>query len=339
MVDADIEMSTVFDRITEGQRERGLVRTLRSGAVTVDNVEAHTLPFFVKIQIQTTSRCNGRCVTCPYPAVRRSLPQGEMADHTFDTVVDQLAGRGVERTSLFLMNEPLLDRRIERFTAQLKGRDPDTAALLYTNGLLLSERRARGLAEAGLDEVNVSINGFDRQQHDRVMQGVDFHRVMENLRQVGRLVRGGHLGTMRIRVVSLDLPGVREASDRFREETGFDVYLKPVTNRAGLIRTSRWTTAGEAAGPRRVCQRPFVKAYVLYNGDMVLCNCDWMRSTVIGNVNRSSLEDLWTGPRMMEIRRALLKDEHPRESPCAACDYPSLIRAPGATPGVVGGVK
>jgi hypothetical protein len=197
--------------------------------------------------------------------------------------------------------------------------------LLFTNGLLLSDDRARQLAGAGLDEVNVSINGFDRARHDRVMQGVDFDRVMHNLRGVSKLARNGHLGTMRVKVVSLDLPGAREGRDAFREQTSLDVYLKPVTNRAGLVETNGWSKGVESAETRTVCQRPFVKAYVLYNGDMVLCNCDWMRTTLIGNVNRSSLEALWTGSRMMEIRRAQLQGEYPRDFPCEACDYPYLI--------------
>lgn len=318
-------MATVFDRITEGKRERELTGKLRSGAVTPENLETHSLPFFVKIQIQTTSRCNGRCVICPYPEVRQRLPQGEMTEETFFRIVDQIAGRGVERTSLFLMNEPLLDRRIEQFTAHVKARDPDTTTLLFTNGLLLSERRARSLAEAGLDEVNVSINGFDRERYGRIMQGIDFDRVIKNLHRVGTLVRDGHLGAMRVRVVGLDLPGGGEESARFSADTGLEVHLKPVTNRAGTIDTSRWSDPAETIGPRTVCQRPFVKAYVLYNGDMVLCNCDWMRSTVIGNVSHSSLEELWTSPRMMKIRRAQLKDQFPLGFPCEACDYPYLI--------------
>jgi len=72
----------------------------------------------------------------------------------------------------------------------------------------------------------------------------------------------------------------------------------------------------------RPCQRPFVKAYILYNGDMVLCNSDWWRTTIIGNVMEESLESLWHSPRLMEIRRHQVRGAFPAGSLCAGCDYP-----------------
>ena len=71
---------TRFDRITEGEREKALLDKLRAGVVTAENIEEHCLPFFVKVQIQTDSRCNARCATCPYPETSRTLPQGKMEE-------------------------------------------------------------------------------------------------------------------------------------------------------------------------------------------------------------------------------------------------------------------
>jgi len=126
------------DRATEGERERALMSAVRSGAVDPDRLDAALLPFPVKIQIQTVSPCNAACVMCPWPATKDVLPQGSMADAVYERVVGQLAGRGVERTSLFLMNEPTLDRRLARRTAHLKRVVPETTALIFTNGLLLT---------------------------------------------------------------------------------------------------------------------------------------------------------------------------------------------------------
>jgi MoaA/NifB/PqqE/SkfB family radical SAM enzyme len=293
--------------------------------VTVDNLEEHCLPFFVKIQIQTDSRCNARCVTCPYPVTSKKLPQGKMPEEVFYRIVDQIKGRGVERTSLFLMNEPLVDKRLERFAAYLKTRDPKTSTLIFTNGVLLTGKRALSLAEAGIDEIDVSINGFDRESHERVMQGIDFDRVMNNLREVGALLRTGEMKNVTVKVVGLSLPGTEEGAKAFQEETGLDVYLKPVTNRAGLIDTASLGGETEKSSRMTACQRPFVKAYVLYNGDMVLCNCDWMRTKIIGNVNDTTLEELWLGEAMMEVRKAHLEGNFPKNLPCCDCDYPYLI--------------
>ena len=138
-------------------------------------------------------------------------------------------------------------------------------------------------------------------------------------------IAGASCGLLGVYIVGLRLPGVEEGAQAFQEETGLEVYLKPVTNRAGLIDTGSLGSDTKKSDQMTVCQRPFVKAYVLYNGDMVLCNCDWMRTTIIGNVNDTTLEELWNSPAMMEVRRAHLRGDFPKELPCCDCDYPYLI--------------
>ena len=77
--------------------------------------------------------------------------------------------------------------------------------------------------------------------------------------------------------------------------------------------------------PRTPCQRPFVKAYVLYDGQMLLCNCDWQRTTTFGNVYDTTLAAMWQGPGLRAIRQHHLAGSFPSESPCATCDYPHIL--------------
>jgi len=315
---------TLFDRITEGERERNLLEKIRQGLVTSENIAEHSLPFFVKAQIQTNSLCNGRCVTCPYPETSKKLPQGEMTEDTFLKIVSQFKGKQVERTSLFLMNEPLVDPRLDKLCATLKKEVPETKSIIFTNGLLLTKERAISLSEAGVAEIDISVTGFTKKSHDQVMKGVDFDRVMKNLIEVGRLSQDNALKDVKIKVIALTIPGAEKGEKEFREATGLDIFTKPVTNRAGLINTAT-LGSNEKSDTINICQRPFVKAYILYNGDMILCNCDWMRTTVIGNIHESTLEELWTGPKMMAIRKRHLKGDISNCEPCDACDYPYLI--------------
>lgn len=317
-------MNQPFDRATEGERERTLMAEVRGGQIRPEDVEARSLPFFVKIQIQTLSPCNAACVMCPWPETKTALPQGRMDEAVYRSIVEQIAGRGVERTSLFLMNEPTLDRRLEDFTRILKQAEPRTSALIFTNGVLLDGARAEALAAAGMDEIDVSVIGFDRATYQRNMPGIDYERVMLNLAEVGAAARAGRLGSLAIKVIGLDLPGVRDGVREFEQRTGFSVFLKACTNRAGLIDTAGLGAAATKAPRPRACQRPFVKAYILYNGDMVLCNCDWMRTTIIGNVRERSLEELWRSQLLMEIRRHHVRASFPDGSLCAKCDYPYL---------------
>lgn len=316
-------MNVHLDRSADSDVESRLMARIRSGAIPAEDIGRHIPPFFLKIQIQTVSPCNASCVMCPWPTTK-DLPQGAMSDAIFAKLVAEMAGRGVERTSLFLMNEPLLDRKLPARTALVKQRMPETSTVVYTNGSLLGERLARELAEAGLDEINVSVNGFDAATYEKWMPGIEFATVMANLHELAEAQRKGQLGRMRIRLAVLDLPGAREGSAAVSAATGFEVSLRPTTNRAGSVDPAALGVERELDDRPIACQRPFVKAYVLYNGDMVLCNCDWRRTTVIGNVGERTLESLWHDARLNEIRAAHVRRELGPNLLCSKCDYPYL---------------
>ena len=314
-----------LDQLTSGERERHLMAKLRRGAVPADRLAEHLLPFFVKVQLQTTTYCNASCTTCPYPQTAATQSMGRMTESLFSAIVRQMEGRGVERVSLFLMNEPLLDRRLEAFVTEVKARLPTAAVTIITNGTLLDGERARALAVAGMDEISVSVNGFEAASHAATMVGLDFDRIAANLRDVAAARARGELGTLDVRVVALDLGDAAARAPAFAASIGLPVYLKPVTNRAGSVDTSPWRDDGALPQRRSICQRPFVKAYVLYNGDMVLCNCDWDRRVVIGNVTETPLHELWRDRALDQIRAHHLRGDLPAGSLCAGCDYPALL--------------
>ncbi len=316
-----------FDQRTESPRERDFMRALREGRVKPGDLPSACLPFPLKIQIQTQSLCNGACTFCPWTKTSLSLPQGRMDEGLFYGLARQISGRGVERVGLFLMNEPLLDPRLEDFTAVLKKKDPSLQVLVYTNGILLDGKRFENLARAGMDEIDISIPAFEPDAYHRATGGLSFARLLANLEEIRSLLSGTGDSFPRVHLVSLDLPGRRDLAGAFEEKTGFPVLFKPLTNRAGLVNTELFPSAPEK-GPGPVpCQRPFVKAYILFNGDVLLCNCDWERTTVAGNLLEDSLERIWKSPLLMEIRKNHILGSHPVDSLCAKCDYPFLVES------------
>ncbi len=314
-----------IDLVTQGNREATLLAQLRRGEVTPDNLAEHRLPFFPKIQIQTTTLCNAACTTCPYPETSKELPAGAMREDVFATIIEQIRGRGVERVSLFLMNEPTVDRRLEQFTRHVRERMPEAIVTIITNGKLLDLARTRTLVAAGMGEITVSVNGFTAESYGATMVGLRFDRILRNLEEVGAAWRAGELPGLDLRITALEIGDARERAPEFAARIGIPVHLKPVTNRAGAIDASRFRSTACVAATPVVCQRPFVKAYVLWNGDMVLCNCDWRRTTIFGNVMQTTLEQMWRGAALDEIRKHHLRGTFPAGSPCASCDYPSLI--------------
>jgi hypothetical protein len=332
-----------FDARTEGPRERAvmaevarLARAARAEPARADELFARAcaeLPALpLKVQIQTTTRCNAACAMCPYPLVTAEpgFEHAAMDEARYLRILDQLRGGQVERLSLFLMNEPLLDRRLAGWIGHARAALPDTTLGLFSNGAALDLDRAGALAAAGLDELCVSVHGFSPETYERVMSGLSYARLRRNLDDVLAAADAGALGGLRIHVVAGDLPEI--AGTAALAPPGYQrrVLLKAFSNERAAVGvapglpSSIAARAGDAGGPDAPCQRLFVKLYVVTTGDCVLCNVDWRRSVVLGRVGDpggASVAEIWRGARYTEVRREHFDGRFTRAAICARCDY------------------
>lgn len=137
-------------------------------------------PFMV--QIQTQSSCNGSCLACPYPILRGKLDQGAMEWDLFVRIADQLASEPMlYRVSLFLQNEPLLDRRIFDWVRYFKTRAPDKTCRVVTNGELLDRFSPSGIIGSRLDQLTISLNAHYKETYELINRGLSYEKVMANV--------------------------------------------------------------------------------------------------------------------------------------------------------------
>jgi radical SAM protein with 4Fe4S-binding SPASM domain len=71
---------------------------------------------------------------------------------------------------------------------------------------------------------------------------------------------------------------------------------------------------------RKSCIRPFHQLYVHYNGDVVLCCCDWKGEVVFGNLMRAGLPEVYSSPIATRYRENLAQKNRKMKL-CEVCDY------------------
>jgi cyclic pyranopterin phosphate synthase len=124
------------------------------------------------LRVSLTDRCSLRCAYCMPPEGLDWLPDDRILsdDEIIRLITVAVRDLGVEEVR-FTGGEPLLRRGLEKILAATtalrttSGRAPQTA--LTTNGLGL-DRRAPGLAAAGLHRINVSLDSLDRARFARI---------------------------------------------------------------------------------------------------------------------------------------------------------------------------
>ena len=140
-----------------------------------------------KVYVEPTNACNLACATC----VRHAWdePEGFMEWSAFEPVVDGLAGEGdggggeaAGTVALMGLGEPLLHPCFLDMVRLAKRRG--LRVEVTTNALLLEKGLAGGLADAGLDQLVVSIDGASAEAFGRVRSGASLARVVENVRRL-----------------------------------------------------------------------------------------------------------------------------------------------------------
>jgi cyclic pyranopterin phosphate synthase len=128
------------------------------------------------LRVSVTDRCNFRCVYCmPKDVFGRDYPflphDALLTFEEITRIASVFVGLGVDKIRL-TGGEPLLRRRIERLVEMLATLPGSPDLTLTTNGALLA-KKARGLRDAGLKRVTVSLDSLDDATF-RAMNDVDF---------------------------------------------------------------------------------------------------------------------------------------------------------------------
>ena len=156
----------------------------------------------VCLYLETTNRCNLLCTTCPRTYADLE-PEADMSWELFERVVAQVPN--IARVVLHGVGEPMLVRDLPRRVQHLKERG--IYVLFNTNGTALTLRKGRELAEAGLDELRVSLDAADARTFQLVRGKDDFRRILRNVRAFTEMQAREGLERPR---VSLWLTGLKE---------------------------------------------------------------------------------------------------------------------------------
>jgi cyclic pyranopterin phosphate synthase len=115
------------------------------------------------LRVSLTDRCNLRCSYCMPAEGLNWLPSEKLLGAPELARLMRIAVTRLGVTSVrFTGGEPLLARHLEEVVAHAAALQPRPEISLTTNGVGLA-RRAAGLAAAGLNRVNVSLDSVDRQ--------------------------------------------------------------------------------------------------------------------------------------------------------------------------------
>ncbi len=279
---------------------------------------------------QTTDFCNARCLMCGARHMRRK--RQVMPMEIYRRAVAQLADAGGHTVALSGFAEPLLDPHLIQRVGFAKKFPVIRQITFSTNGSLLTAEKYRQLAGAGLCSMTISIDGFSREAYEAIRIGLSYKVLEKNMAEVLDVHEA--LGRpIAIDVSSFTLEShkalARSALYRRLMQAGIKPVLKTrADNWGGLVtdvEARLWLMRpARRRGPCAVLHDCSV--LVLPDGRVTPCHCrDNEGDLCIGNVNDSSLLDLWRGKSLHDLRAEQWKGVF--RPPCARCSAYVTLRS------------
>jgi putative metalloenzyme radical SAM/SPASM domain maturase len=142
--------------------------TAQTSAIHQENPALGAHP--AKLFVETTTRCNLGCFMCVKQTDGCGMTEGEMSPERFAALAPVFPH--LEALVLNGVGEPLLNPHLEGFIRTARRSMPAAGWIGFqSNGLLLTDSRARSLVEAGLDKICLSIDAASPETFRKVREG------------------------------------------------------------------------------------------------------------------------------------------------------------------------
>ncbi len=253
-----------------------------------------------EIRIENTNLCGYKCYFCPREELTRT--KGVMPVEDLVTIISQI---GDYRGSVDLhgFGEPLLDTDLPQKVGLIKSSWPHSKArIISTLGLSLSDESFKQIVNSGLDTLEVSFYGIDRESYKK-SHGVDkFELVRSNLTLISNLIKESNSS---LEIVIRDLPIIDSDSVKRKE---IDSWLSGLgVNKVSKHNMHNYGGGREYNQPPKEGVCSVVWGYrkrvlqITWDLNIIPCCFDSNSTVIFGNLRESSLAKIFQGERYIEF--------------------------------------
>ncbi len=265
------------------------------------------IPGFPKaIEIQTTSACNARCIICPHEYVSKLIPQELMPKELFLKILREIGDRKLILIP-YLNAEPFLDPFFFERLEQIKQNCKNVNLEISTNVSLLTPERIESLSQFYIENLRLSVFGFTPETHAKMMPGLKWGKVKQNLDNTVNCEK------LRKNIGVIDLVMIY-----FPTLTEEDVNLARAYCKKHKLRLNLWGFLDRAGNVQNYSNnvhnekvsgcsqnRPLERLHISFDGKVILCCQDWKKEYLLGDLNQSSINEIWNSEEYHRIRESI----------------------------------
>lgn len=280
--------------------------------------------------------CNFKCDFCFQKY--RNIEGKVLSKELFAKIVDDMKefDEPFKTVHLYNFGEPLINGDIAAFVKMLKENGVAEITQITTNGSLLTQQMSKELIEAGLDRITFSIYGLSDAEYQKFSSAqVSFSKLLDNISYFY-----GIKGECKVHV--------KIAGDYFNEEQYEEFlnifknitdtyYIDNAVNFWPDLVTVKHTENKHIYGmlnneKNKICPQPFYQMVIHSDGIVSPCCVDYDKKIIVGDINKESLKEIWSGKEYQRLRKKILQGDLKDELRCKNCQFPSCGASADITP-------
>lgn len=267
--------------------------------------------FPITVTLELVNRCNLNCIMCY--TQNHNEEKETLGMERIRRVLEECERNGLPALVLGLGSEPLLFKGAQEVMADAADRGI-MDIFLGTNGVLLAEQMSEFLVERQIARVEISLDAASRETYLKIRRKDEFDRIEKNIRKLVEIKRqrGSALPVIRLCFCVMDLNKHESQAfvEKWQSEVDYvdfqrfiDFHHVDELRETGTVRDLDTLQVRELH-----CAYPFNSLNVWASGNVTPCCTFFARSPAlsVGNINEQSLEEIWNGDKIKEIRRQLL---------------------------------
>lgn len=283
------------------------------------------------INVDPCDKCNFRCKFCPTGNIKlmKKTPGRNYGNMPFDLFKKIVADinefeKPIKVLRLYKDGEPLLNPDFAKMISYAKERGCCERVDTTTNGSLLTKELGLKIIEAGLDRINISIEGINEKQYkDFSDYKIDFDKLVENI----KFFYDNRKQCEMIVKINGDIIS-EEDKNKFFDIFGNiadGVYIEsimpcwPEFELDGISVNEKVGIYQQKIQEVMVCPYVFYSFSINSDGTASTCFLDWERKLLIGDTRNERVKDIWNGQKLKDYQIMFLKKKRKQHPICRNC--------------------
>ncbi|TXJ35256.1 radical SAM/SPASM domain-containing protein [Brachyspira pilosicoli] len=293
----------------------------------------------LSLLIESSDKCNFKCNFCPTSDLNlmkntSGRNYGNIDFELYKKVIDdiKLFNNKIKTLHLHKSGEPLLNKKIADMIKYAKDSNCIETISITTNGYLLNNELSLQIIDAGIDRINISIEGINAKQYLEIANvNINFD---DFVNKIAFLFKNKKNCIISIKIVDANL-NENDKKEFFRIFGDICDYIS-IENiipwnefdiDTSLISQNKSIYKGNLHHNILICPKIFYQIAVNSDGSVSACCDDWGHKVIVGNINEKSLVDIWNSEELKELRLLFIRgnrNKHPFCKDCSSIVYDTI---------------